>query len=161
MASAPFYTVEATKIKAGVDARNLGDRASGAATNMGLGVLIDSIAVPAALKATDTITLGRLPKGAVVIPSLCAIHCDKKPAGTSAVIQVGTAADTDEYSGDLTVNAAGVWAFTAATDQSLTLAGTVCDGTAATDIQALLGTITGTVDGTATMTFRIVYAFPK
>lgn len=160
MASAPFYTVEATKIKAGVDARNLGDRASGSSTNMGLGFMIDSITVPAALKETDTITLGRLPKGAVVIPALSSVACTKKPAGTSVIVTIGDAADADEYSGNLTLAAALTYAFTTATDASVNPA-TVCDGTPATDILVTIGTVTGTVDGTAVLTFRIAYAFPK
>ena len=152
-----FYSVEATKIKAGIDARNLGAR-GGSAISMQNRTLLDRITIPAGLATADTITVARLPKGAIVVPSRCGIHANKKPASTSVAFVVGTAADDDEFSAAITVNAAGTFAFTTATDQSNSFA-TVADGTSATDI-VLTATVTGTPDATSVLYVRIGYMLP-
>lgn len=151
------YSTNASLINDGVTARNLGSRASGATTNQVLHVCIDTFTIPAGFASNDIVTLPRLPKGAVVIPALCAIHADKVPAATSIAFKIGLAADDDEYSAAVTVNAAGTFAFTGAADQSLGLSSTIQDGTSTTDLLAT-ATVTGTIDTTATLTFRIVYA---
>lgn len=152
---ANFYGTEATKYNNGLTQKNLGKRADGGKTNMRLHVMIEEITVPAAFASNDIIVLPPLPAGARVIPSLSAIHATKKPAATSIAFVVGDAADDDEFSAAITVNAAGTFAFTGATDQSLTLP--TSDGQ--TPLLAK-GTVTGAIDATAVLTFRVAYSLP-
>jgi hypothetical protein len=149
---AKFYGTEGTKYNDGVTSKNLAKRADGSRTNMRLHSMVETFTIPATFATNDEIVLPPLPKGAIQVPSLCAIHANKKPAATSIAFVVGDAADDDKFSAAVTVNAAGTFAFTTATDQSIALA--EADG--ATPI-LLKGTVTGAVDTTAVLTIRIGY----
>lgn len=149
---AKFYGTEGTKYNDGVTQKNLGKRADGSRTNMRQHALVETFTMPAAFATNDEIVLPPLPAGAILVPALCAIHANKKPAATSIAFVVGDAADDDEFSAAVTVNAAGTFAFTTATDQSITPA--EADGK--TPI-LLKGTVTGAVDTTAVLVVRIGY----
>jgi hypothetical protein len=150
---AKFYGTEGTKYNDGVTQKNLAKRADGSRTNMRLHYLVETITIPAAFASNDEFVLPPLPAGAILLPGLSAIQANKKPAATSIAFVVGDAADDDEHSAAVTVNAAGTFAFTTATDQSITPA--EADGK--TPI-LLKGTVTGSVDVTSVLVVRIAYA---
>lgn len=152
---AKFYGTEGTKYNDGVTQKNLGKRADGSRTNMRLHFMVETIlmSTAAAFATNDEFVLPPLPTGAILLPGLSAIQANKKPAATSIAFVVGDAADDDEFSGAITVDAAGTFAFTTATDQSITPA--EADGK--TPI-LLKGTVTGAVDATAQLVVRIAYA---
>lgn len=150
---AKFYGTEGTKYNDGLTQKNLGKRADGSRVNMRKHVMLETFTIPAAFATNDEIVLPPLPAGAILLPALSAIQANKKPAVTSIAFVAGDAADDDEFSAAVTVNAAGTFAFTTATDQSMTPA--EADGK--TPI-LLKGTVTGAVDVTSVLTIRIAYA---
>lgn len=149
-----FYGTEGTKYNDGATQKNLAKRADGSRTNMRLHFMVETIlmSTAAAFATNDEFVLPPLPAGAIMLPALSAIQANKKPAATSIAFVAGDAADDDEFSAAVTVNAAGTFAFTTATDQSNTPA--EADGK--TPI-LLKGTVTGAIDTTAVLVVRIAY----
>ncbi len=112
--------------------------------------------------ANDIVRLGKLPKGAIVIPQLSSVF-SAVDLGTSIIIDVGTVGNPDAYADGIDISAVGQVAFNSGTAPSGAISNEPmvdAAGDPDDDIIATYKTATAP-DPSLTIVFTIAYVLPR